>query len=115
MGVTRLNQLRTDAARLEAALRAIRTDIRAIEDSRFVGVQFHGNTRIYTYQLAPYHEASVGDYVDVYSPRTGQHELVRVVRMGRGTWVGRTKICRQVRVSVGAEASCADLYDETNA
>lgn len=70
-----------------------------IEQNRYVGVQFHGNPRIYTYELTHGSPVDVGDYVMVWSPLTEQDELVRVVRKGRGTWRLSTKIARRVEIA----------------
>ncbi len=88
----------------------------------FVQVQFHGHSKRYTYEVAPGPRVEVGQYVAVWSPHSGQTELVRVTGNGRGDWSLRNQgrahkfakriiwhtLDRQVpEVRVGA-VSCAD-------
>lgn len=80
-----LGAMRHNAERIQRDLDALRRQIEIAErqDARCVVVQFHGNTRRYTYEMAPgYSMPEVGDYVKVYSPHSDQSELVRVVATG---------------------------------
>lgn len=70
------------------------------EERKFVGCQFAGNDRVYTYELPPGATVVVGDYLKVWSPWTGRNELVRVHRLGRGSWRGSTKVAWPVRWKV---------------
>ena len=66
-----------------------------------VQCQFAGNTRAYTYRIEEGEPVSVGDYLQVWSPLTKRFELVRVARIGRGSWTGHTKVARRVSVAWG--------------
>lgn len=72
------------------------------ERDRFVQVMFHGHSRQYTYQLDVANRGlvKVGDYVMVFSPLTEQSELVRVVELGKGSWLGGFKIAHRIEWSV---------------
>lgn len=75
--------------------------IREREDKeRFVGVQFTGNVTVYTYEIARGEPVRVGDYLEVWSPYTGRDELVRVCRLGRGSWPHATKVAHRVEWQV---------------
>lgn len=66
------------------------------ERERFVQVQFHGHSRSYTYEIIPGPPVQVGQYLQVYSPMTDQSELVRVIALGRGSWLHGTKIAHRI-------------------
>lgn len=95
---------------LEATQEEVRQEIYALkaqihqekldqEIERYVGVQFAGTMRVYTYELKPGHPVNIGDYVVVWSPMTQQNELVRVARRGRGNWTQGTKIAHRIEIT----------------
>lgn len=114
----RLEELRRRADALAGELADIRESIANEEASRFVQVKFIGNPKIYTYELAPGHEAKSGDYLCVWSPMTAREELVRVYALGRGSTLrGHSlKIAKQVQIDVrrpvdnGQELSLGQMY-----
>lgn len=91
----RLDRVRHHA---EQSMAEVQGSIDRLEAQRFVGVQFHGNSRVYTYELQDGPIVDIGDYLKVYSPRTEQEELVRVVRRGRGSWRLVTKIAHRIEI-----------------
>lgn len=98
----RLEELRRRADALAGELADTREEIVRVEQGRFVQVNFIGHPKLYTYEMAPGHEAEIGDYVCVYSPMTHRDELVKVIQKGRGsTLYGRApKTARQAHVAV---------------
>lgn len=106
---SQVSELRRRAEALASELADIRDEISRVETNRFVQVHFPGNTRSYTYELAPGHEARVGDYVCVHSPMTLKNELVRVAYMGRGgTRFPNYKIARAVSVRIRPDGDCIE-------
>jgi hypothetical protein len=72
----------------------------AIEEQKerdsFVRVIFAGGAGRWTYQVKPGDPIQVGDFLKVHSPRTDQAELVKVVELGRGPWVGPAKYASRI-------------------
>lgn len=100
----RLEDLRRQAEALSVQLTETRDAIKREEEGRYVQVNFIGYPKFYTYEMAPGHNAEIGDYVCVYSPMMHQDELVKVRAKGKGSTLYRTpKIARQVEVRVRGE------------
>lgn len=98
----RLEDLRRQAEALSAQLTETRDAIKREEEGRFVQVNFIGHPKLYTYEMAPGHEAQIGDYVCVYSPMTRRDELVKIIHKGKGSSLyGRApKVARQIDTRV---------------
>lgn len=77
-------------------VRDVERRLKELTEEMFVGIKFTGNSTVYTYEIQEGPPVGIGDFVAVYSPLTDQTELVKVVRIGRGTWVGPTKIAHRV-------------------
>jgi len=106
----RLEELRRRADAIAGELADIREEIVRVEQGRFVQVNFIGHPKLYTYEMAPGHEAEIGDYVCVHSPMTRRDELVKVIHKGKGpTLYGRApKIARQVIVRVRPQVGISE-------
>lgn len=69
-------------------------------ERRYVQCCFVGHDKRYTYEVRPTTLAEdsvqIGEYLQVYSPWTMRHELVRVEAFGRGSWAGPYKIATRI-------------------
>lgn len=96
-----LEVIQAELDRVQEKVKELRLKLRIEqmnEDARrYVRVQFPGNTKSYCYELAPGCRAEIGTYVSVWSPWTGNDELVRIRYHGRGDWKGTTKIAYPIR------------------
>jgi hypothetical protein len=89
--VSEIQELREQQDELRRQHQAIDQRIAELDRTRYVQIQFHGHSKIYTYEVAPGPQIGIGDYVAVYSPHSEQTELVRVVELGMGDWAKRNQ------------------------
>lgn len=110
---------RSAAARVEidqihnaAILRFREEAAKKNEQRHFIQVLFPGSSRRWTYYVAS--SVRVGTYVQVFSPRTNQHELVKVAGLGKGSLTNAHVQMKEALPVVSWEVASSDQRSRTS-
>lgn len=99
----RIDHLERQGEENARILRQLRTELRQLEESSFVCVQFAGHAKEYCYEVEE--PCRVGEYCVVWSPQTNREEIVKITRLGRGHWTGsHSKIAKRVVYATTGDA-----------